>query len=135
MVTVKGMLSTKPLAIAESQIMERNVGHGFPPVTPSTAELRISIPPAWENIPMTMNRPVKKSNVDQSTSCLKSLVMGMKRVIGVTTFLIRYLVRKLLYSNELKFKSIFRISGTREEFPNYINYIKTKMEDLFLSFR
>ncbi len=51
------------------------------------------------------------------------------RGIGVTTFLIRYLVWKILYSNELEGKSIFIISGTREEFANYV---KKKMEDLFL---
>ena len=51
------------------------------------------------------------------------------RGIGVTTFLIRYLVWKILYSNELDGKSIFIISGTREEFANYV---KKKMEDLFL---
>jgi hypothetical protein len=51
------------------------------------------------------------------------------RGIGVTTFLIRYLVWKVLYSNELDGKSIFIISGTREEFANYV---KKKMEDLFL---
>jgi hypothetical protein len=51
------------------------------------------------------------------------------RGIGVTTFLIRYLVWKVLSSNELDGKSIFIISGTREEFANYV---KTKMEDLFL---
>ena len=50
------------------------------------------------------------------------------RGIGVTTFLIRYLVWKVLYSNELDGKSIFIISGTREEFANYV---KKKMEDLF----
>ena len=47
----------------------------------------------------------------------------------MTTFLIRYLVWKVLYSNELEGKSIFIISGTREEFANYV---KKKMEDLFL---
>ena len=51
------------------------------------------------------------------------------RGIGVTTFLIRYLVWKVLYSNELEGKSIFIISGTREEFANYV---KKKMEDLFI---
>ena len=51
------------------------------------------------------------------------------RGIGVTTFLVRYLVWKILYSNELDGKSIFIISGTREEFANYV---KKKMEDLFL---
>ncbi len=51
------------------------------------------------------------------------------RGIGVTTFLIRYLVWKVLYSDDLDGKSIFIISGTREEFANYV---KKKMEDLFL---
>ena len=51
------------------------------------------------------------------------------RGIGVTTFLIRYLVWKVLSSNELDGKSIFIISGTREEFANYV---KKKMEDLFI---
>lgn len=51
------------------------------------------------------------------------------RGIGVTTFLIRYLAWKVLYSNELDDKSIFIISGTREEFANYV---KKKMEDLFV---
>ncbi len=37
---------------------------------------------------------------------------------------------KILHSNELEGKSIFIISGTREEFANYV---KKKMEDLFLS--
>ena len=45
------------------------------------------------------------------------------------SFLIRYLVWKVLYSNELEGKSIFIISGTREEFANYV---KKKMEDLFI---
>ena len=53
------------------------------------------------------------------------------RGIGVTTFMIRYLVWKILSSKtgELDGKSIFIISGTREEFANYV---KKKMEDLFL---
>ena len=51
------------------------------------------------------------------------------RGIGVTTFMIRYLVYKILSTNELDGKSIFIISGTREEFANYV---KKKMEDLFL---
>ena len=51
------------------------------------------------------------------------------RGIGVTTFLIRYLVWKVLSSNELDGKSIFIISGTREEFANYV---KKKMEHLFI---
>ena len=37
---------------------------------------------------------------------------------------------KILHSNELEGKSIFIISGTREEFANYV---KKEMEDLFLS--
>src|SRR5215510_7695388 len=51
------------------------------------------------------------------------------RGIGATTFLIRYLCWKILHSNELDNKSIFIISGTREEFSNYI---KKKMEELFI---
>ena len=50
------------------------------------------------------------------------------RGIGVTTFVISYLVWKILSTNELEGKSIFIISGTREEFANYV---KKKMEDLF----
>src|SRR5262245_47668464 len=51
------------------------------------------------------------------------------RGIGATTFIIRYLVWKILSTNELEGKSIFIISGTREEFANYV---KKKMEDLFI---
>ncbi len=50
------------------------------------------------------------------------------RGLGVTTFLIRYLAWKILSSSELNNKSIFIISGTREEFANYV---KKKMEQLF----
>ena len=50
------------------------------------------------------------------------------RGLGVTTFLIRYLVWKILSSSELEGKSIFIVSGTREEFANYV---KKKMEQLF----
>ena len=50
------------------------------------------------------------------------------RGLGVTTFLIRYLVWKILSSTELDGKSIFIVSGTREEFANYV---KKKMEQLF----
>ena len=50
------------------------------------------------------------------------------RGLGVTTFLIRYLAWKILSSSELKGKSIFIVSGTREEFANYV---KKKMEQLF----
>ncbi len=50
------------------------------------------------------------------------------RGLGVTTFLIRYLAWKILSSSELDNKSIFIISGTREEFANYV---KEKMEQLF----
>jgi hypothetical protein len=52
------------------------------------------------------------------------------RGIGVTTFVFRYLIWKILYSNNLDGKSIFIISGTREEFGNYV---KKKMEDLFIN--
>lgn len=50
------------------------------------------------------------------------------RGLGVTTFLIRYLAWKVLFSSELDGKSIFIVSGTREEFANYV---KKKMEQLF----
>lgn len=50
------------------------------------------------------------------------------RGIGFTTFLIRYLAWKILSSNELDDKSIFIISGTREE---HANYIKEKLQELF----
>ncbi len=52
----------------------------------------------------------------------------MKRGIGVTTFLIRYLAWKILSSAKLDKKTIFIISGTREEFTNYV---KQKMQPLF----
>ena len=58
----------------------------------------------------------------------QNIFIKKSRGIGVTTFLIRYLVWKILYSNELEGKSIFVISCTREEFANYV---KKKMEDLF----
>ena len=50
------------------------------------------------------------------------------RGLGVTTFLIRYLIWKILSTSELEGKSIFIVSGTREEFANYV---KKKMEQLF----
>ena len=50
------------------------------------------------------------------------------RGLGVTTFLIRYLAWKILSSSVLEGKSIFIVSGTREEFANYV---KKKMEQLF----
>lgn len=50
------------------------------------------------------------------------------RGLGVTTFLIRYLAWKILSSSNLDGKSIFIVSGTREEFANYV---KKKMEQLF----
>ena len=53
------------------------------------------------------------------------------RGIGVTTFMIRYFAWKILYSSELDNKSIFIVSGTREE---HTNYIKEKLEALFENF-
>ena len=53
------------------------------------------------------------------------------RGIGVTTFMIRYFAWKILSSSELDNKSIFIISGTREE---HANYIKEKLEPLFENF-
>jgi Terminase large subunit, T4likevirus-type, N-terminal len=52
------------------------------------------------------------------------------RGIGITTFMIRYLAYKILSSSELEHKSIFIISGTREE---HAAYIKQKLQDLFLT--
>ena len=49
--------------------------------------------------------------------------------LALLPFVIRYLVWKIVSSNELEGKSIFIISGTREEFANYV---KEKMEDLFV---
>ena len=50
------------------------------------------------------------------------------RGIGVTTFMIRYFAWKILHSSELDNKSIFIVSGTREE---HANYIKERLEQLF----
>ena len=50
------------------------------------------------------------------------------RGIGLTTLAIRYFAWKILSSNELDNKSIFIVSGTREE---HANYIKQKLEELF----
>ena len=50
------------------------------------------------------------------------------RGIGLTTFVIRYLAWKILSTQELDDKSIFIISGTREE---HANYIKEKLQQLF----
>ena len=50
------------------------------------------------------------------------------RGIGLTTFMIRYIAWKILSGKELDFKSIFIISGTREQ---HANYIKEKLEQLF----
>ena len=53
------------------------------------------------------------------------------RGIGVTTFMIRYFAWKILHSSELDNKSIFIVSGTREE---HASYIKEKLEQLFENF-
>ena len=53
------------------------------------------------------------------------------RGIGVTTFMIRYFAWKILNSSELDRKSIFIVSGTREE---HANYIKEKLQQLFENF-
>jgi hypothetical protein len=53
------------------------------------------------------------------------------RGIGVTTFMIRYFAWKILSSSELDHKSIFIVSGTREE---HANYIKEKLQQLFENF-
>ncbi len=62
---------------------------------------------------------------NQNTWILKS------RGIGVTTFIIRYFAWKILNSSELDHKSIFIVSGTREE---HANYIKEKLQQLFENF-
>ncbi|HEX7178427.1 MAG TPA: hypothetical protein VF220_01795 [Nitrososphaeraceae archaeon] len=62
---------------------------------------------------------------NQNTWILKS------RGIGVTTFMIRYFAWKILSSHELDHKSIFIVSGTREE---HANYIKEKLQALFENF-
>ena len=59
----------------------------------------------------------------------QNIFIKKARGIGVTTLVIRYLVWKILSTNEVDGKSIFIVSGTREEFANYV---KKKMEDLFL---
>jgi len=51
------------------------------------------------------------------------------RGIGITTFMIRYLAWKILSGSELDNKSIFIISGTREQ---HANYIKQKLQELFI---
>jgi len=50
------------------------------------------------------------------------------RGIGLTTFIIRYLAWKILSGSDLDNKSIFIISGTREE---HANYIKEQLRKLF----
>jgi hypothetical protein len=50
------------------------------------------------------------------------------RGIGITTFIIRYLAWKILYDDELDNKSIFIVSGTREE---HANYVKERLKQLF----
>ena len=50
------------------------------------------------------------------------------RGIGITTFIIRYLAWKILYDDELEDKSIFIVSGTREE---HANYVKERLKQLF----
>ena len=50
------------------------------------------------------------------------------RGIGFTTFLIRYIAYKALVNDELSYKSVFIIAGTRVDFANEI---KNKMEQLF----
>jgi hypothetical protein len=51
------------------------------------------------------------------------------RGIGITTFLIRYLAWRVLSSSELDNRSIFIISGTREQ---HANFIKEKLQELFV---
>jgi hypothetical protein len=57
----------------------------------------------------------------------QNICIKKARGIGVTTFVIRYFAWKILHSSELDDKSIFIVSGTREEFANYI---KNKLEKI-----
>jgi hypothetical protein len=50
------------------------------------------------------------------------------RGIGITTFIIRYLAWKILFDDLLEDKSIFIVSGTREE---HANYVKERLKQLF----
>jgi hypothetical protein len=62
-VAVKGMLSTKALAMAESHTMTRNVNQGSPPVMLIAAFESMSIIPECSAVPTIMKRPVKNSRV------------------------------------------------------------------------
>jgi hypothetical protein len=48
--------------------------------------------------------------------------------IGATTIILRYLVWKILYNNDLDYKNIFVVSGTH---LRHANEVKVKMEELF----
>jgi hypothetical protein len=50
------------------------------------------------------------------------------RGIGITTFIIRYLAWKILFDDRMDNKSVFIISGTREE---HANYVKERLKQLF----
>lgn len=52
------------------------------------------------------------------------------RGIGITTFLIRYLAYKILVNDDLAGKTIFIVSGTREQ---HSNWIKQQIENLFVN--
>ena len=69
-VALNGILSTNALANPDNHITITNVSHGFPPVTLIAWQSDNSlINPACCAVPTTMNKPVKKTNVVQSTSC------------------------------------------------------------------
>jgi len=61
--------------------------------------------------------------IEQSHTWIKK-----SRGIGATELILRYLAWKTLSTNELTNKSIFLVSGTREEFANSI---KVRLERLF----
>ena len=59
----------------------------------------------------------------------KHIWIKKSKGIGATTFILRYIVWKIVRSNALEFKNVFIISGTREEFSNQL---KKRMEELFV---
>jgi hypothetical protein len=52
-VTVNGILWTRPLFIADRQIVDKNIAQGSPPVIPRKAEERIAITPTSLSISIT----------------------------------------------------------------------------------
>ena len=63
MVAAKGMLSTKALATAETQIMIKTMRMALPPLITPIHSAMSSRMPVSSRPPTTMNRPIKKSRV------------------------------------------------------------------------